>query len=83
MNELQLNYLNLKNQYDALEKAEQWDELEEMEDQFLDAESNLVNWAIDETMKAGMKKEDAEFLKRNWTQNPEKVIKLALALKVA
>jgi hypothetical protein len=83
MNEIQLNYLNIKKQYDELEKAEQWDELEEIEDQYLDAESDLVNWAIEETIKAGMTKEDAEYLKRNWTQNQEKVIKLALSLKVA
>lgn len=83
MNQLQTEYLKLKNQMEVLENNEQWDELEEMEDQFLDAESDLVNWAINESVKAGMNKEDAEILKRNWTKEPERIIKLALSLKVA
>lgn len=82
MNQLQLNYLNLKKKMEELERAEQWEKLEEIEDQFLDAESELVEWAINQTEKTGMDKKDAEFLKKNWTRNIDKIISLALQLKI-
>lgn len=81
MNQLQLNYLNLKKKMEELKRTEQWEKLEEIEEQFLDAESELVEWAINQAEKAGMDKKDAEFLKKNWTRNIDKIISLALQLK--
>jgi hypothetical protein len=81
MNQLQLNYLNLKKQMEELENAEKWEQLEEVEDQFLDAETELVHWSLEQLAKYD--KQSAEFLKKNWTRNVDKIVELALNLKVA
>lgn len=81
MNQLQTEYLKLKKQMAELEQAENWEALEEIEDQFLDAELDLIEWAISEVAKTDTNA--AETLKNNWTDNVEKITKLALNLKVA
>lgn len=81
MNQIQQNYINLKAQYDQLEQSEQWEQLEAMEDNLLDAEFDLVNWSLDELAKHD--KESSDFLRKNWTQNSNKMIDIALRLKVA
>ena len=84
MNKLQSEYLKLKSMYDQAFKAEDWDRVEEIEDNYIEAEYNLVKWSFNEAVKGGMKQEDANYMMENSSlEQYQKFVTLALQLKVA
>ena len=79
MNVLQNDYLKLKLSYENATKNEEWELVDKLEDTFLDAESNLVKWALD-LVRSNGNNELANFWEVNWTKEVDKFINLALKL---
>ena len=84
MNKLQKEYLKLKSMYDQAVNNEDWDRVEEMEDNSIETEYNLVKWSFHEAIKAGMKKEEADYMLKNSSlEQYQKFVSLALQLKAS
>ncbi|MCP1306956.1 hypothetical protein [Paenibacillus tyrfis] len=83
MNEIQQAYATAKAAYDAAVESENWELVEQVEDIYLDAESVLVEWALNVAEKTGrLSANEMELLRKNWIQHHERIVKLAMKLSV-
>ncbi|MBU7318433.1 hypothetical protein [Paenibacillus oleatilyticus] len=81
MNEIQQAYETAKAVYDAAVESENWDLVEQVENAYLDAESSLVNWALDVAEKTGrLSANEMDLLRKNWVQHNERIVSLAMKL---
>jgi hypothetical protein len=83
MNQIQLAYITAKAAYDTAVEVKDWKLVESLEEPYLDAEFELVQWALDQAENSGLvSPADLSILRRRWTLQSEKVIDLALRLAV-
>ncbi|RNB59516.1 hypothetical protein EDM57_05080 [Brevibacillus gelatini] len=83
MNHIQTAYLKMKAAYNQAFAAENWDLVEQLEDEYIEAEIALVNWAIDQAVNTGlMSQEEEKNLRTRWVLESyrDKIISLALRM---
>lgn len=81
----QRRYMVAKSQYEAAIRLSDWEWADRMEDGYLDAESDLVEWMIDEAEKTGkMPKKEIELLRKNWVSEKyrPRIIEMAMSLAI-
>lgn len=74
MNAIQISYVAHKSAYDAAIQAEDWNEVERLEDELLAAEEVLATWAIATMIERGYAKEDVELVRDNWRFKPDEFL---------
>lgn len=84
MNHIQMKYMIKKGAYDAAFALKDWELVDKLEDQYLDAESDLVEWTLQEVEKTGkMSKEDIAFVRKNMSvKQIEKLAEMGMRLAV-
>jgi hypothetical protein len=83
MNTIQAKYIQLKAIYDQAFNSQNWVQVEAIEDEYLEAEEQLVHWAISQAEATGkLNAEDIQMLRKNWMHDKyrDKIINLALKL---
>ncbi|KJD42543.1 hypothetical protein [Paenibacillus terrae] len=85
MNNVQKNYMVEKAAYDAAKENEDWELVERLEIPYLEAESEMVEWALDHADKSNMIPPELILtLRDKWMfpQYHERMVDLAFRLSV-
>lgn len=78
---VQNEYKQAKEKYDKEIYTAPTEEITELEDNLIEAEENLIEWAIMKCKRQGMTEEQATALRDGWITDADKIIGLAMRIQ--